>query len=395
MKTFFYFLAIVWPMFFCSQNTEVVKDSIESKLTEKPLIEIKNNGVLKDFDASLYMRLGFLNHFENGRDDNFSEFRNGYVALGIKGTLFDKVGFVFRQRFNKSSELQSLDVLDNSIELAYADLKLSPKLNMQLGKMYAYFGGYEYEYNPIDVLEYNDVANNLLAYVTGLGLTYSVTPNHSFGFQVLNSRTMRYADLYEGKVDDNVSEPRWPVAWVINWRGSFWAGKFQTIYSFSNFKIAKGHATTVAVSLGNKFQAGKLTLMYDFNLSKEQLDTKGIVTSIIQGPKISQDALYSEHWFRAEYKISERFQGLMTLMTSSAYGKNKVNTTSGYDGLRHSYGIIPTIYYKPFSGIDVRFYLAYIARFYQYSDFAKNTLSIPNYSTGEIQIGFMAPLWIF
>ena len=32
---------------------------------------------------------------------------------------------------------------------------------------------------------------------------------------------------------------------------------------------------------------------------------------------------------------------------------------------------------------------------FEYSDFAKNTLSIPNYSTGEIQIGFMAPLWIF
>lgn len=394
MKSFLFLFCVFFTLQLGAQIVSPESDSVELQ-TEKPLVSINTDGVLKDFSASLYMRLGFLNHTEDGRNDNFTEFRNGYVALGLKGKLFDKVGFVFRQRFNKSSELQSLDVLDNSIELAYADLSLSPKLKMQLGKMYAYFGGYEYEFNPIDVLEYNDVSNNLLAYVTGVGLTYQLLPSHSFGFQVLNSRTMRYSDLYEGKVDSNVSEPRWPVAWVLNWRGKFLGGKFETIYSFSNFKIAKGHATTVALSLGNKFSSGKFSIMYDYNLSNEQLDTKGIVTSIMKGPFIAQDALYSEHWLRTEYKISPQFQGLLTLMMSDALGKNKITPDSGYDHLRTSYGVIPTLYYKPFKQVDVRFYVAYIGRFFQYSHYARNTLQLPNYSTHEIQLGFMAPLWIF
>lgn len=391
MKYYLPFLLFLLSVSAHAQEENVKADS----LIKKPIIDLKEEGFLKKIDGYFYSRLGFLNHSEHGRDDDFSEFRNSYVAMGIRGQIHENVGFNYRQRFNKSSERQSLDLLDNSIELANVDLKVAPQTHLQFGKMSAYFGGYEYEFNPIDVLEYNEVSSNLLAYVSGIGITHQIAKNHLLGFQALNSRTMRYADLYEGKVEENVQEPKWPLALVLKWQGDFYDKKFQTIYSVSRYRIAKGHATTYAITLGNKFQTEKWTLMYDFNYSHEQLDTKGIVTSILNTDKIAQDATYIENWLRAEYMISSKFQALLTLMNSNSYAENAKRENSGFDHLKTSYGVIPTLYYRPFKDIDVRFYASYIGRYYTFSNFVKEDLDITNYNTNEFQVGLMAPLWVF
>lgn len=391
MKYYLPFLLFFLSVFTHAQEENVKVDTI----FKKPILDLEEESFLKNIDAYFYSRLGFLNHSEQGRDDDFTEFRNSYVAMGIRGQIHENIGFNYRQRFNKSSERQSLDLLDNSIELAYVDLKVAPKTKLQLGKMSAYFGGYEYEFNPIDVLEYNEVSSNLLAYVSGVGITHQIAKNHLLGFQVLNSRTMRYADLYEGKVGENVQEPKWPLALVLKWQGDFYDKKFQTNYSVSRYRIAKGHATTYAVTLGNKYQTEKWTLMYDFNYSHEQLDTKGIVTSILNTEKIAQDASYIENWLRAEYLISSKFQALVTLMNSNSYAENAKHENSGFNHLKTSYGVIPTLYYRPFKDIDVRFYASYIGRYYTFSDFVKSDLNITNYNTNEFQVGLMAPLWVF
>lgn len=249
----------------------------------QPLFSPGEESFLKDAHLTMDMRFAFRHHFENGRSDDYSEFRTEQLALGISGKLYDMVDFNFRNRFNREANIQSLDNLGGSIELAYIDVDVTPKFKVQLGKMYAYFGGYEYEFNPIDVLEYNDIQDNLLNYVTGIGLTYDIGEDHTVGFQAMNSRTMRYEDLYADYDLEGISEPKWPLALVVNWRGSFFDGKFETIYSFSNFRLTKGHGTTRAITLGNKLHLNDLTIMYDFDFSYEQLDSKGLVTNIEVG----------------------------------------------------------------------------------------------------------------
>lgn len=359
-----------------------------------PLFPIDKASLLREVHFTLDMRLGFRTHFENGRDDDYSEFRHEVVAFGIGGKVHEKVGFRFRHRFNREAAVQTLDKLDGNVELAFVDISLTDKMHLQLGKMFAYFGGFEYEFNPLEVLEYNDIQSNVLNYVTGAGMTYQVSGNHKLGFQVLNSRTMRYEDIYEGNVPDEIKEPKWPVAVVGNWTGNFFNGKFQTIYSYSHSKIVKNRGTNF-ITLGHKYREGNFTLMYDLSYSHEQIDTKGIVTEIIGGEKIALNAVYLENWLRAEYRFGSKFTGLLTLMTSGASAKNITGPDSGYSHLRTSYGVIPTVYYRPFEDIDVRFYLSYIGRYYTYSDYVRHELGIPNYNTGEVRFGFIAPLWIF
>ena len=335
------------------------------------------------------MRMGFEGYTYRGGDHYYNgmQFKNGYTALGISGKLHEKVNFHFRDRFNKDGNVQTLDNLASNIELAYLDIKASPSLNVLLGKMSAFYGGYEYEFSAMDILEYNDIHNNTLAYVTGAGITYNTLKKQQFGVQILNSRTMLYSDLYSDVVSKNIQEPVWPVAVVGNWRGSFFDGKFQTIYSLSYSNQVKNKGTYF-FTLGHKYQNHNLTLMYDFDYSYEQVDTKGIVTNIIGGDLLSEDVTYTENWLRAEYRFNPKFKGLLTLMTSTAYG----NIKTSRDYMRTSYGIIPTLYYTPFKNIDIRFYLAYIGRYYDYSDYAIDNLGASSYNKNEVRVGFIAPL---
>lgn len=380
MKLFLMRLLIFVPLLGFSQ----VKDSLAN-----PIISIENSRLLNNIDITFDMRTELQAYTYRGGDQYYNgvQFENGFTALGFSAKLHEQVSFYFRNRFNRGSDIQSLDQLGSNIELAYVDIKATPKLNVLVGKTYAFYGGYEYEFSALDVLEYNDIQSNALAYVTGAGITYQSSQDHKFGFQVLNSRTMLYEDIYGDDVAANIEEPIWPVAVVGNWRGNFFDGKFQTIYSLSYSNQVKNKGTYF-FTLGNKYQNDNLTIMYDFNFSYEEVDTKGIVTSIFNTDTVAQDALYIENWVRAEYRINSKFKGLVSLMTSSAYGEVEKDCNR----LRTSYGVVPTLYYTPIKDFDIRFFLAFIGRYYTYSNYAIEEFNAADYNRNELRIGIIAPL---
>jgi len=380
IKSFLISLLLLIPLFGFSQQNDSLAE---------PIISAEKIKLLKNINITFDMRMEFQAYTFRGGDHYYNglQFQNGHTALGISGKLHERLNFHFRNRFNKGSDVQSLDQLGSNIELAYIDVKASPSLNILLGKMSVFYGGYEYEFSALDVLEYNDIHGNALAYVTGAGITYKTLNHHKFGLQVLNSRTMLYSDIYGDIVAKNIKEPDWPVAIVGNWRGSFFDGKLQTIYSLSYSNQVKNRGTYL-LSLGQKYQNHNLTIMYDFDYSYEQVDTKGIITNIINDEQVAEDVMYIENWIRAEYRFSPKFKGLLTLMTSSAYD----NVKTSNDFMRTSYGMIPTLYYSPFKNIDARFYLAYIGRYYDYSNYAIEELGASSYNKNEVRVGFIAPL---
>ena len=356
----------------------------------KPLISIDKGKLLENITIGFDMRTEFQGYTfrGEGRDYNGVQFENGFTALRLSGQLHEKVHFNFRNRFNSSTEVQSLDRLSNNIQLAYVRLEANDKLDIYLGKMFAFYGGYEYEFSPLYVLEYNDIYSNALAFVTGAGLSYQAFDNHRFRFQVLNSRTLLYEDLYGDVVAENIKEPIWPVAVVANWRGELFDGKLQTNYSasYSNEVRKRG---TYFFTLGHKYQDRNFTLMYDFQYSYEEIDTKGIISTILADEnQVAENVLYFENWLRAEYQFSPKFKGLLTLMTSTAY--DSFTTTKNH--IRTSYGAIPTFYYSPFENLDLKFFLAYIGRYFDYTNYAKTNFDVGSYNKNEFRIGIIAPL---
>lgn len=390
MKKILLFLALVVQVSLVAQETQTSIDTIS-----KPLLPVEKIDLLKNVDMIFNMRFANDNMFQDGKFQE-SSFSNNQFRLEIKGKIHEKVYFRFRDRYTKSTDPGSKDNISRATDMAYIGVLLTPKTQLNLGKMSADWGGYEFDLNPIDILEYNDIIENADNFLTGVGITHQVSSNHSFGLQVLNSRVSDFEDVYRGKMPEGIEKAKAPMAIVTNWRGSFFDGKFETIYSYSYFQEAKNRGMNY-YSIGNKYHDGKFTLMYDLKYSNEGIDRKGIITGMMPGDDVTaqQDVSYLENWIKAEYLITPKLNVTLTLMNSNAYAKNLVVENSGVSHIRSSYGFIPTVEYLPFKNMNIRFYASYVGRYYNYSSYAKEYLGQENYNTGRLSIGFIAPLLIF
>jgi hypothetical protein len=361
--------------------------------TTNPIIPVRKQNLLKNMDVIANMQFGFNNRFIDGKHTE-SRFQNNQFRLEIKGKVHDKVSFRFRDRYTRAANPGSLDNLSRSTDLAFIKVDMAPKWSISLGKLCADWGGYEFDANPIDIYEYNDIIEYADNFLTGVQLSHQATPNHEFTFQLLNSRTQTFSELY-GSIP-NVTEATFPVAMTINWRGNLFDGKWQTIWSYSHFVEAK-KKSMYYMAFGNQLKPTKnLLIQYDFKWSNEQLDRKGIVSDMIPDAIVPHnvfDARYVEHWLNVSYRFHPKWNAGFNGFVSNAYWNNNPDPRAD-NHLRTSWGYIPILEYFPFHDLNLKFYGAFIGRIYRYSDYAKTLPGNVDYTTGRFSVGFICPLLI-
>src|SRR5205809_2011224 len=199
------------------------------------IIPINKQNLLKNIDVIANMQYNLRNDFQDGKFVD-SRFRMEQFRFEIKGNVTDKVYFRLRQRYTSQIEPQSVDKLTRATDLAMVRIDVSPKVSLSVGKMCADWGGYEFDYNPIDIYEYSDIIEQADNFLSGAGVSYRPNTGNELNFQVLNSRTQTFEELYgnpPGKTESKV-----PLAIVGNWRGSLFDHKINTIWSYSIFTEA-------------------------------------------------------------------------------------------------------------------------------------------------------------
>ena len=371
-----------------NEGVFVIPDSLKS------LIPVSKQSLLRDVDVIFNSRMAYNSNFTDG-DHTLSEFNVNQLRFEMKGKIHDKIFFRFRNRYTREPIPGNLDNISRSVDMAYVRIDLSPNTKLSLGKLCADWGGYEFDFNPIDILAYNVIIDNADNFLVGAGIAHNFGEGkNSLSFQLLNSRTKTYEEQYGSSAPPNINPSEYPLAAVVNWRGSFFDGKFGTTYSYSFFNEAKG-AHMHYFALGNKFKANKLVLYYDFKYSDEGLDRTSVVSKIIssQYQYAAQDALYVENWVRGEYLISPKINLLLTVMNCNQSWKDNPDP-NGSSKLSTSYGLIPTIQYMPFKDFNIKFYVAYTAKKYDYSNYAKNAFGVKDYTTGLLGFGFISPLLV-
>ncbi len=365
------------------------------------IIPTKKQELVRDMDVIANMRFGLNNRFKNG-DYEGSNFKNEQFRLEFRGKVHEKVSFRWRNRFTREQNPGSLDNLTTSADMAYIQVQLDKKTFFRAGKMCADWGGVEFDLNPIDIYEYNDIleyADNFLSGVH-LGRKVGAESNHELGVEMLNSRTKTFQDLYPTMVD-SVIISKYPGAFVFSWRGDMFNKKWQTLYSYSLFNEARNKYMNY-IAIGNWFNiTDKFQLNYDFKWSDEALDRKTIVTDMakqIMGGDVQlayYDARYVEHWIQFNYRANPKWNLSLVLMSSDAYWGNAPGKTGEFTKLRTSYGVIPSLEYYPFEDLNLRFFANYVGRFYEYSDYAKqNGVNTTLENTARYTIGFISPLLI-
>jgi hypothetical protein len=359
--------------------------------TTNPLIPARKAELLKDVDIIANMQFGLNNDFTNGQYDS-SRFSMNQFRLEIKGKVFDKVYFRFRNRYTKSTDPQSVDNLSNSTDLAYVGMDLSSKVRLDVGKLCAAWGGYEFDANPIYIYQYNDIVNYADNFLAGVQASWKLNDNHILSFQILNSRTKTFQELYDSV--PGITEAKFPAAWVVNWDGSFAGGKFKTLWSYSVFTEAQ-NTKMYYLALGNQLALKNFQVQYDFKWSKEDLDRTTVVSSIVPKsyyPYAAQDVLYVEHWLHVNYHFSQWNFALVAMVSDAYwYGNPDQNKDSH---LRSAWGLIPSIEYYPLKKFNLKFFADYTGRYYNYTDYAKKQFGAVNTTTGRLTVGFICPLLV-
>lgn len=367
----------------------------------KSLIPEAKQGLLKNVSMIANMNFAFRNEFVDGEYTQ-SRFRNEQFRLELRGQVHEKVYFRFRDRYTRAQTSESVDNLSRSVDLAYIRVDLSSKWSVSLGKMCADWGAWEFDWNPIDIYEYSDIVEYADNFLTGVGFSYTPSPKNQWTFQVLDSRTKTFEELYGQQ--PNFTESKAPLAFVANWRGSLFEGKVKTIWSYSLFNEAQdangNGANMNYIALGNEFNFDRFRFIYDFKWSDEELDRTGIVSETIPNDLYNYsvgNTLYVGHWVNLRYMVSPKFHLTFVGMLDIANWKNSFNdpeNTSGEEHIRNAWGFIPAVEYYPWDNLNLKFFANWAGRSYDYSDYAQVRFGAQNYNTGRFTVGFISPLGI-
>ena len=365
----------------------------DSTSTYRSIIPETKQGLLSNVDMIANMQLGMRNDFLDG-DHVQSNFKFEQFRLEIKGYVHEKVFFRFRHRYTSTFEPQTVDKVIKGVDFAYLRFDLSDKVQFTVGKTFADWGGIEFDLNPIDIYEYSDIIEMADNFLTGAGVYYQAFDNHGFSFQVLNSRTQSFEELYQGLPEKEGSE--FPLASVINWRGNFLDGKFKTIWSYSLFNEAKSTFKNY-IALGNQLNLNKFTVAYDYKWSSEGIDRTGIISNDVPDtlyPFALEKTQYSSHWLKVDYRFAKKWQASFVGFVDNAKWMDDIDPLKTTDDWRTAYGFVPTIEFFPWNDLNLKFFAGYVGRVYNYSDYAKSRAGVKDYNTGRLVFGIISPLRI-
>lgn len=363
----------------------------------KTLIPEAKQGLLKNVAVIANMNFALRNEFVDGEYTQ-TRFRNEQFRLEIRGQVHEKIYFRFRDRYTRAQTSESIDNLSRSVDLAYIRFDISEKFSISGGKMCADWGAWEFDWNPIDIYEYSDIVEYADNFLTGVGFTYTPSKRNQWTFQVLDSRTKSFEELYGDQ--PNFTESKAPLAFVANWRGSLLEGKIKTIWSYSLFNEAT-NANMHYIALGNEFNFNsKFRFIYDFKWSDEDLDRTTIVSETVPDdlyPFALANTQYIGHWTHFLFRVTPKVHLTLVAMLDIAKwrnGDNDPENLTGEEKIREAWGFIPAVEYYPWSDINIKFFANWVGRRYHYTEYAENRFGVSDYTTGRFTIGFISPLGI-
>ena len=365
--------------------------SAQSTATEKSLFEEVTGLKAKSDKFNLYMNMN--GSFDAMDQDGFqgAKFNMRQLRIEAKGNVNDWLSYRWRQRLNRPNNGgDNIDNLPTSIDIAGIGVKLSDKWSIFAGKQCAAYGGVEFDLNPIEIYEYSDMIENMSNFMTGVNFAYDATPNHQFNFQVLNSLNGTFTETYG---DVPVEMTKLPLVYTLNWCGNF-NNVFKTRWSASIMNQAKDKNMTY-IALGNELSLGKFGMFLDFMYSKEDIDRKRIMTSMLGGGASLPSAEYMSIVTKLNYRFKPNWNVFVKGMYETAsLGKN-IETEGGEEfekgKYRTSLGYLAGLEYYPMENSNLHFFLTYVGRKYNYTSKA----DLKDFDTNRVSVGFIYQLQMF
>lgn len=356
----------------------------------------------KVFNLDLELHAGFYADFAEGGLDE-AAFRFKDVKVDITGEATDRLFYWYRQKLNAGYGHLSLENLTESIEYAYIGYRLSDRFTLTAGKQDVFYGGFEYDPNPLIIYEYSDMNEYALCYLTGIGLAYQAFPTQEIRVQITNSRMGSMEDDY-GRLPAGFEQPKVPLFYTFNWNSSYFGERVNLRYSVSAAEQAR-KKYMYSFFAGQNLDISPWYAYVDVMYTRGALDPLGLLTewtneeAALAGepdehiPVRVQNCAYFSLVAELQYRFHPKWQLFAKGMYETAslykadgpYEKGKQRTAWGYQG---------GIEFYPMADENLHLFLMGSGRAYALTEKAKASgVWIEN--TGRLSVGFVYKLPLF
>lgn len=342
------------------------------------------------FNLFLNMHGDFVTNWQ-GSEFEGGKFQMKQLRIEMKGNINDWLSYRYRQRLNKGDNPSGyFDNVLQSIDIAGIGVKVK-KFNFFLGKQCASYGGIEFDLNPIEIYQYSDMVDYMTNFMTGVNIAYNINPNQQLQFQVLDALVGSSQSMY-----GDWTPAKLPLVYTLNWNGSF-GNVFNTRWSASVMNETKDkHMYYFA--LGNQFTpCEKFDGFFDWMYSIENVDRKGLMTSILGNPggdRNVTNASYMSFVLKLNYHFHPNWNIFVKGMAENEGLTRDYSKNIEKGRYRTAWGYIGGVEYYPFKDRTLHFFVAYVGRSYCYTERAK-ALGNSNYNTNQLSVGFIWQMPIF
>lgn len=387
--------------------------NIESLYTKVTNIEKKQ----KALNFYVNFAESFQAEHSSKTDEWTTRFYNKNLRIEMTGWLTDNLYYRFRHRLNKTDAPMSEDNFAKATDYMMVGWKFNDTWSIQGGKKCQALGSFEFDENPMFIYQYSDMEDNVDSSKGALNLLYNPSKTQQFSAEVSNTYNGKLADEFganaqvtTGKVvNDGAAggkkleveaqeKSNSPLTYSVGWNGKFFDNKLQTRWSYSHRTQAKGKYSRF-FRFGQKLNLNKLQWYVDYNHTYDDLDrmkiaSKEIVNEMVNS--ISPDS--EENGYTNLYLSKVRYQGIVTkmnwqfakdwnLMLKGMWETASATKDEKFKNYRTAYGYIGSLEYYPArkQKQDLRFFLAYVGRKYDYS----KKCGLKDYNTDRIELGMM------
>lgn len=387
--------------------------NIESLYTKVTNIEEKQ----KALNFYVNFAESFQAEHSSKTDEWTTRFYNKNLRIEMTGWLTDNLYYRFRHRLNKTDAPMSEDNFAKATDYMMVGWKFNDTWSIQGGKKCQALGSFEFDENPMFIYQYSDMEDNVDSSKGALNLLYNPSKTQQFSAEVSNTYNGKLADEFganaqvtTGKVVNDgaaggkkleveaLEKSNSPLTYSVGWNGKFFDNKLQTRWSYSHRTQAKGKYSRF-FRFGQKLNLSKLQWYVDYNHTYDDLDrmkiaSKEIVNEMVNS--ISPDS--EENGYTNLYLSKVRYQGIVTkmnwqfakdwnLMLKGMWETASATKDEKFKNYRTAYGYIGSLEYYPArkQKQDLRFFLAYVGRKYDYS----KKCGLKDYNTDRIELGMM------
>lgn len=387
--------------------------NIESLYTKVTNIEKKQ----KALNFYVNFAESFQAEHSSKTDEWTTRFYNKNLRIEMTGWLTDNLYYRFRHRLNKTDAPMSEDNFAKATDYMMVGWKFNDTWSIQGGKKCQALGSFEFDENPMFIYQYSDMEDNVDSSKGALNLLYNPSKTQQFSVEVSNTYNGKLADEFganaqvtTGKVVNDgaaggkkleveaLEKSNSPLTYSVGWNGKFFDNKLQTRWSYSHRTQAKGKYSRF-FRFGQKLNLSKLQWYVDYNHTYDDLDrmkiaSKEIVNEMVNS--ISPDP--EENDYTNLYLSKVRYQSIVTkmnwqfakdwnLMLKGMWETASATKDEKFKNYRTAYGYIGSLEYYPArkQKQDLRFFLAYVGRKYDYS----KKCGLKDYNTDRIELGMM------